>query len=116
MAWGLRAIETMYELRDVAGATITLRNAAVVCVGLGRADACASLIGAFETLCQQYGVRPPMGLREIWDADDPATTARLMLGDAGYEAAFVRGGRMSLGQAVAVVAAVAAELGIEPAR
>ena len=67
---GLHAMLTMYGLRDVASTTVSLPEGALMALGLGRPGDAATLMGAFEGLCDRYGVRPPIALaRLIKDAD-----------------------------------------------
>ena len=54
-----------YGMRDVAGATIALPAAALVGIEFGLTEEAALLMGAFEGLCERYGVRPPVGLDRI---------------------------------------------------
>ena len=83
--WGIEAMLASYGLRDVAGSTIALPVAAVVAIQVGLLEEAAVIMGAFEGLCDRYGVRPPLGLEQLIRTTDPdrppAEPARS--GDAG---------------------------------
>ena len=63
--WGLQSMLASYGLRDVAGSSIALPIAAVVGLEVGLIEEAAVIMGAFEGLCERYGVRPPLGLEQL---------------------------------------------------
>ena len=109
--WGLRAILTMYGLRDVASTSVSLALAALIALDRGRPDAAATLLGAFGGLCDRYGVRPPLALSRLIDAADPLEQTRAVVGTEAFEVARQRGRRMTLDEAIELLVS----LGDEPA-
>ena len=63
--WGIQSMLASYGMRDVAGSTIALPIAAIIAIEFGHADDAALIMGAFEGLCERYGVRPPIGLEQL---------------------------------------------------
>ncbi len=61
------------------------------------------LMGAFEGLCQRYGVRPPTNLSRFLSDLDPSPALRDALDPEQLEAALERGRRMTLDEAVDMV-------------
>ena len=100
--WFIRAFKTSYALRDVAGTTIAIPLAALMAVQAGRPEDAARLMGASEHLCELYGVRAPLGLRELLRNMNPATISEVMLGKEHYAEAFASGTQMSLDDTVAL--------------
>lgn len=92
-----------YEMRDVGTTTISLHVGVLVAVMLGRFEDAAAIAGAFEALCERYGVRPPAALTQFIERDDPFQATRDALSAEAYAAAFEEGRRLSLDQAVARV-------------
>ena len=74
--WGIKSMLASYGMRDVAGSTVALPVAAVVAIEFGHADDAALIMGAFEGLCERYGVRPPIGLEQLIRRTDPAVRLR----------------------------------------
>jgi hypothetical protein len=101
--WALQTMLEMYRLRDLAGTTISLPAAAIAAIELGRPEVGAILMGAFESLCQRYGVRPPLGLAEMIGRKDPTAQLAEQLPPDELARATGRGARMSLGEAMEIV-------------
>jgi predicted ATPase/class 3 adenylate cyclase len=105
--WLLTALAETLAMRDIASITIGLPMLAVLALDNRGAEAAASLMGAFEEFRQLYGIEPPAGLNFLIETNAPLQRTRATIGDEAFEAAFDRGRRMSLDEAVALVAAVA---------
>ena len=69
--WGIQSMLASYGMRDVAGSTIALPIAAIIAIEFGHADDAALIMGAFEGLCERYGVRPPIGLEQLIRSSGP---------------------------------------------
>jgi predicted ATPase len=105
--WMVRAMLGNYALRDVASGTVGLPIGAVIALETGRPRDAAMILGAFESMCERYGVRPPVGLAALIGFADPLERARQTLDPATFADAFARGGRMSLGEAIDLIAGLA---------
>jgi predicted ATPase/class 3 adenylate cyclase len=103
---GLDALLASYGMRDVAGVAIALPMAAIVAIELGQSEEAALLMGAFEGLCERYGVRPPVGLSELIRQTDPVVRLRERLDPAALAAALERGQRMTVDEAMDIVVRV----------
>ena len=79
----------------------------MVAVILKRPETAAMLMGAFEGLCQRYGVRPPRP-SALPQRPRVLPALREALDSRAVEAAIERGRRMTLDEAVALVV----ELGV----
>jgi hypothetical protein len=93
-------------MRDLGTTTISLHVGVLVAVMFGRFDESAEIIGAFDASCERYGVRPPAALTEFIAVSDPFEATRQALDPVVYDAAYQRGQRLSLDEAVAAVAAL----------
>ena len=80
--------------------TITLAPTARVALDAGRTEDAAVLLGAFDNLCEVYGVRPPIGVLHLIAGADVDTRIKDVLGDEAYAGATERGRRLSLDEAV----------------
>jgi predicted ATPase/class 3 adenylate cyclase len=107
--WFTRSLTMAHSLRDRTSTTIALPLAALLAVIADRHEAAAELLGAHEQFQELYGVKAPLGLEQLLDAQDPHVLARATLGDDAYEAAFARGKQMTLDQAVALTVKIQAE-------
>jgi predicted ATPase/class 3 adenylate cyclase len=101
--WGIHSMLSSYGMRDVAGSTIALPVAATVAIEYGHPEDAAFIVGAFEALCERYGVRPPLGLEELIRRLDPAVRLQTILDPAPLAAALERGRRMSLDEVMDIV-------------
>jgi len=91
------------EVDDQGAMTMTLPIGAIAALELGRPEAAAVIMGASETLSRAYGIRPPIGLNQVFTRFDPLARARAELDPAAFEAALQRGRAMRLDQAVSLV-------------
>ncbi len=105
--WTVRALVQVVALRDVTSATVSLQVAAILAIDSGYAEEGAVVIGAFEALCERYGVRPPAGLDRMIRSQDPLARATGVLGPAALTTALERGSRMGLQDAIDLIIAVA---------
>ena len=90
-----------YALRDVATATVTLADGAILLIEVGRPEDAAVMLGAYHALCDVHGVQPPAGIGQLiaWSGVEERTVASLS--DATYAEATRRGAAMSLEEAIA---------------
>ncbi len=65
-----------YALRDVASGTVGLPDRGDRRARGRAAGEAAMILGAFESLCERYGVRPPVGLAALIGSADPLESAR----------------------------------------
>lgn len=98
--WLLRSVEETREMRDIASLTISLPALAVYAMEAGEPEAAAMLMGAFASLKEQYGIEAPAGIDFLTNTRRPVERARDDLGQSRYQAAFERGRRMTLEQAL----------------
>ena len=105
--WGIQSMLASYGMRDVAGSTIALPIAAIVAIEFGHADDAALIMGAFEGLCERYGVRPPIGLEQLIRSTDPGVRLQGIMAPTTLEAALERGRRMTIDEAMDVVVRIA---------
>jgi len=107
--WFVRAFQTSHALRDVAGTTIAIPLAALMAIEAGRPEDAARLMGASEHLCELYGVKAPLGLRELLRNSNPASISEVLLGKEHYAEAFAEGTTMTLDEAVALAVGIQEE-------
>ena len=105
--WGIQSMLASYGMRDVAGSTIALPIAAIIAIEFGHADDAALIMGAFEGLCERYGVRPPIGLEQLIRSTDPGVRLQGIMAPTTLEAALERGRRMTIDEAMDVVVRIA---------
>ena len=104
----IRGLIESHAMRDIATTTISLHVGVLAAATAGRHEDAAELIGAFDASCERYGVRPPAGLDRFVGSSSPFTRIRDALPPDVYEAAYERGRRLSLDEAVAKVAEIGA--------
>jgi hypothetical protein len=90
-------------MRDAAMTTISLQEGIMIAIALERPEVAALLTGAFEGLCERYGVRPPTPVRRFLYPQDPVAAAQAALDDENLQAAVARGRRMSLNETMALI-------------
>ncbi len=100
---GVQSLVEYHAMRDVSTTTITLAPAARVALDAGRIEDAAVLLGAFEGLCELYGVKPPPGMLHLIAGSGFEPQIRQGLGEDAYEQALERGRRLSLDNAVDLV-------------
>jgi len=66
-------------------------------------------MGASEHLCELYGVKAPLGLRELLRNSNPASISEVLLGKEHYAEAFAEGTTMTLDEAVALAVGIQEE-------
>ena len=102
--WYIRAIVGSSSLRDVTGTTIAIPVAALLALEAGRPEDAGMLIGASDHLGELYGVKAPLGLRELLGVSrSSGGHVVAALGEERYEAAFATGRQMTLEQVVALI-------------
>jgi len=101
-AWAMKAMAGNYAIRDLAGTTISLPVGAVIALIAGRPGDAVALMGAFESLCERYGVRPPVPLRDLIGVADPLGQASALLTPDVVAEQLRIGRRMTIAEAVAL--------------
>lgn len=102
--YAVRSLVETFAMRDRGTTTISLHVGVLMADMLGRFEDAARLTGAFDALCERYGVRPPAALGRFIDTQDPFGAARQGLGsDEAWERLYAEGGRMDLEGAVALI-------------
>jgi hypothetical protein len=110
-AWAIRSMTRMYRLRDLGSTTIGLPIAALVAIHADRAEDAAVIVGAFEALCERYGVKPPVGLADLINRSDPLGRIAENLEPEVVAAALERGRRSSLGDVIALIEQIGRDAG-----
>jgi hypothetical protein len=81
------------------------------------AEEAAVLLGAFDNLCEVYGVRPPSGIMYLIAGGNIEHRIQEALDPDDFEAAKERGRRLTLDEAVALVIDVCGKVtGSRPGR
>ncbi len=101
--WAVQTLIRYHELRDTTTATISLATCASIALEGGRAEEAAVLLGAFDNLCEVYGVKPPAGILHVITGANIEQRAREALEPEEYAQATERGRRLTLDEAVALV-------------
>lgn len=112
---GVESLTRSHGLRDVATTTITLAGGAIILLGLDLNEEAAMLMGAFDSLCEVHGVRPPAGIGQLILEARVEERAFAALASDRYAEAVRRGRAMSLDEAVAFVVEAADRTLGEPA-
>ena len=107
--WYIRALTGSISLRDVTGTTIAIPVAALLALEAGRPEDAARLLGASDHLTELYGVKAPLGLRELLGMSDPHGRVIAMLGEERYREGFDEGRQMTIEQTVALIVRVVDE-------
>jgi predicted ATPase/class 3 adenylate cyclase len=107
--WSARSIVETHALRDVGTTTISLHIGVLIAVLRDRPEDAARLTGAFEALCERYGVRPPAALGTFIARLDPFQMAREAISAPRWEVLVEAGRSMELDEAVALIVAIADE-------
>jgi predicted ATPase/class 3 adenylate cyclase len=105
--WAIRALRETFAQRDLGTTAISLHSGILVAVYTGHAEDGARLNGAFDAARERYGVRPPAGLERFVTAQDPFRLVREAIPPDRFEAAYEEGRRLSLSEAVDLVAGMA---------
>jgi predicted ATPase len=101
--WGRLGVSHTYAMRDVATSTIGLHVGVLFALAAGRAEDGARLAGAYDVLCERYGVRPPAMLGQFIRNYDPFGDVTAALGVDTYQRLYAEGRRLELDQAVALM-------------
>ena len=102
-AWFARSLVGYYAIRDVASSTVSLPVGAVVAIESDRPGDAVALMGAFESLTQRYGVKPPGPLLRLIYEADPLATASGRLTAEEVADQLRRGRQMTLADAVGLI-------------
>lgn len=109
--YAIQGIIETFAMRDVGTTTISLHVGVLMAVMLHRFEDAARLTGAFDALCERYGVRPPAALGRFIETKDPFAAARDGVGsDEAWARLYAEGRRMDLESAVALIVEVGGEL------
>jgi tetratricopeptide (TPR) repeat protein len=109
------AVESLVEsqsMRDLGTTTISLHVGVLLGALTGRFEEAAEIHGAFDALCERYGVRPPAALSEFVGRQDPFESARKSLDPTVWAEAYDRGRRLTLDEAVAMIVALGDAAGV----
>jgi predicted ATPase len=106
----VRSLLATHTMRDIGTTTISLHVGVLMASMAGRFEDGAVAAGAFEALCERYGVRPPAGLDRFLRVEAAFKSLATSLGPEAYEAAYDRGRRMSLDEAVDLVVDLANQI------
>jgi tetratricopeptide (TPR) repeat protein len=108
--WFVEVLVVAREITDRPAVISLLPIEAVAALELGRPEAAAVILGAFDTLSRRYGVQPPVGLAQTLNVLDPRGRAQAALDSEAFDAAARRGGEMTMAEAVAYVLEMARPL------
>ena len=86
-----------------ATTTISLHIGVLLGALTGHFEEAAEIHGAFDALCERYGVRPPAALALFVGGRDPFGLTRQDLDPETWADAYARGRRLTLDEAVALV-------------
>jgi predicted ATPase/class 3 adenylate cyclase len=109
------ALESLVEsqaMRDLGTTTISLHIGVLLGTLTGDFEKAAEIHGAFDALCDRYGVRPPTALARFVGRQDPFALTKQSLYPAVWAAAYDRGRRLTLDEAVAIVVALGEAAGV----
>jgi hypothetical protein len=101
--WAVRSLIECHAMRDVTTTTITLAPAARIALEAGMAEDAAVLVGAFQNLCELYGVRPPSAVVFLIAGGRVEERVKDVLSREDLAQAMDRGRRLGLDAAVALV-------------
>jgi predicted ATPase/class 3 adenylate cyclase len=101
--WFVEVLVVAREISDGPGIISLLPIEAVAALELGRPEAAAVILGAFDALSRRYGVQPPVGLAQTLAVLDPRGRAQAALDSEAFDEATRRGGEMTMAEAVAYV-------------
>lgn len=102
--YAIQSLVETFAMRDVGTTTISLHIGVLMADMLGRFEDAARLTGAFDALCERYGVRPPAALERFIQTQDPFEAARQGLADdEAWRRLYAEGRRMDLEAAVALI-------------
>ena len=103
------AVEALVEsqsMRDLGTTTISLHIGVLLGALTGHFEEAAEINGAFDALCERYGVRPPAALWMFVGGHDPFEMTRQNLDPDTWAVAYAQGRRLTLDEAVAKIVAL----------
>ena len=109
------AIEALVEsqsMRDLGTTTISLHIGVLLGALTGQFEKAAEIHGAFDALCERYGVRPPAALALFVGGNDPFEMTRQNLDPETWAEAYARGRRLTLDEAVAKIVTLGDAAGV----
>jgi predicted ATPase/class 3 adenylate cyclase len=108
--WVVQSLVKLHALRDIAGTTVTLQEAAVLALESGRFEEAAVLTGAFEGLSERHGFSVPVPLQQIINTREPRLRLAERLDAERLATLIEQGRRLSLDEAVAYAIEMADEI------
>ena len=100
------------SMRDLGTTTISLHIGVLLGALTGHFEEAAEIHGAFDALCDRYGVRPPAALETFVGRQDPFAMTKKGLDPDVWSAAYEQGRRLTLDEAVALVVTLGESAGI----
>jgi hypothetical protein len=97
------ALVESHSMRDLGTTTISLHIGVLLGALTGHFEEAAEIHGAFDALCDRYGVRPPAALSRFVGGNDPFLLTRQSLDPDAWAEAYARGRRLTLDEAVALI-------------
>jgi predicted ATPase/class 3 adenylate cyclase len=108
--WFVEVLIVLREIGDMPRIAGLLPIEAVAALELGRPESAAVILGAFDALSRRYGLQPPAGFEQSVAFMDPRGRAKAALDPETFQSAMLRGGEMTLEEAVAYVLEMAKPL------
>jgi predicted ATPase/class 3 adenylate cyclase len=100
------AVDSLVETRDMLDlgtTTISLHIGVLLGALIGQFEEAATIHGAFDALCDRYGVRPPAALETFVGGTDAFRLTMEGIDSGAHAAAYERGRRMTLDEALDLV-------------
>ena len=108
--WFVEVLIVLREIGDLPRIAGLLPIEAVAALELGRPESAAVILGAFDALSRRYGLQRPAGYEQIVAVMDPRGRTEAALDPETFQSAMLRGGEMTLEEAVAFVLEMAKPL------
>jgi tetratricopeptide (TPR) repeat protein len=99
----LDALVESHSMRDLGTTTISLHIGVLLAALTGHFEEAAEIHGAFDALCDRYGVRPPQSLSRFVGGNDPFLLTKQNLDADAWAEAYARGRQLTLDEAVAMI-------------
>jgi len=106
------ALVESHSMRDLGTTTISLHIGVLLGALTGHFEEAAEIHGAFDALCERYGVRPPAALALFVGGRDPFELTRKNLDPETWAETYARGRRLTLDEAVARIVALGDAAGL----
>jgi predicted ATPase len=100
------ALVESQSMRDLGTTTISLHIGVLLGALTGQFEEAAEIHGAFDALCDRYGVRPPQSLARFVGGTDAFRLSRDNLDPEVWANAYERGRHMTVDEAVAKIVAL----------